>query len=101
MSNRFIAVPLYGLVALGGGAAAQNTLSYEPAYADYRPYRDETVASWQGANEEAARIGGHAGVFGGGTHAAHGRPKPTEAVPVVSKPREATQPAPSGGRGHH
>ncbi len=100
MPKRFIAVPLYGLVAFGGGAAAQNILSYESAYADYRPYRDEAVASWQGANEEAARIGGHAGVFGGGTHGAHGGMKPPQAAPAVNKPPEAAQPAPSGSHAH-
>lgn len=37
--------------------------AYSSAYAGYRSWRDEPPAAWREANDEAARIGGHLGMF--------------------------------------
>ena len=35
--------------------------SHESAFKDYRPYADPAVGRWREANQEAGRLGGHAG----------------------------------------
>lgn len=54
--------------------AAAPAVQYESAFAGYTPYRDEKLASWRDVNDEAARAGGHIGIFGGGAHAGHMSP---------------------------
>jgi hypothetical protein len=49
-------------------------VQYESAFAGYTPYRDEKLASWRDVNDEAARVGGHIGIFSGGAHAGHMAP---------------------------
>ena len=102
MYIRFLAVPWYGFIALSGIAAAQNTLSYDSAYADYRPYREETKASWRQANDDAARVGGHAGIFAGGTPHAHGATQ-APGTPAAAPPAGSAAPdtPPAAHRGHH
>lgn len=58
--------------------------TYESAFAGYLPYRDEKLASWRDVNDEAARVGGHIGIFGGAAHGGQTSAKP------------AAQPQPSG-----
>lgn len=36
---------------------------YQSAFGDYRPFKDQPVASWRDVNGEVARVGGHAGVL--------------------------------------
>lgn len=36
---------------------------YRSVFDDYRPYREQELASWRQVNEEVARIGGHIGVM--------------------------------------
>lgn len=74
---------LFALSALAGGAAhAQGQVQagndavtpqalgpqamYESAFEGYRAYRDQDMASWRDLNDEAARVGGHAGVLRSG-----------------------------------
>lgn len=45
---------------------------YRSAFTDYQSFRDEKPASWREVNDEAARVGGHLGIFTGGAHAGHG-----------------------------
>ena len=37
--------------------------TYQSAFEDYRPYREQEPASWRKVNEEVARVGGHVGVM--------------------------------------
>jgi hypothetical protein len=54
--------------------ATTPAVQYESAFAGYMPYRDEKLATWREFNDEAARVGGHIGIFGGGAHAGHMSP---------------------------
>jgi hypothetical protein len=54
--------------------AAAPAVQYDSAFAGYMPYRDEKLATWREVNDEAARVGGHIGIFGGGAHAGHMSP---------------------------
>jgi hypothetical protein len=38
-------------------------VTYRSAFQDYRPYREQELASWRAVNEEVARVGGHVGVM--------------------------------------
>jgi hypothetical protein len=38
-------------------------LTYQSAFQDYRPYREQELAPWREVNEEVARVGGHVGVM--------------------------------------
>jgi hypothetical protein len=63
--------------AAGGAAFAQSgdandprapeakvpAVTYQSAFQDYRPYREQELASWREVNEEVARVGGHVGVM--------------------------------------
>ena len=81
-------------------------VKYESAFAGYVPYREQKLAPWREANDEAARIGGHVGLFRGG-HAGPSKPGPGQ--PAASPTREpAGQPplrsapqAPHGGHKGH
>ena len=64
--------------------AAAPAVKYESAFAGYLPYRDEKLASWRDVNDEAARVGGHLGIFGGAAHGGQTSTKP------------AAKPQPSG-----
>jgi hypothetical protein len=64
--------------------AAVPAVNYESAFAGYTPYRDEKLVSWRDVNDEAARVGGHIGIFGGAAHGGQTSAKP------------AAQPQPSG-----
>lgn len=62
-----------GAFAQGGArndpAAAQpaaQPLRYESAFEGFRPFQEQELASWREVNEEAARVGGHAGVLKSG-----------------------------------
>lgn len=52
--------------------AAVAAPQYRSAFTDYQSFRDEKPASWREVNDEAARVGGHLGIFMGGAHAGHG-----------------------------
>ncbi|MEK6593676.1 MAG: hypothetical protein AABZ67_11415 [Pseudomonadota bacterium] len=56
--------------------AAAPAAQYESAFAGYMPYRDEKLASWRDVNDEAARVGGHLGIFGGAGHGGQTSAKP-------------------------
>ncbi len=105
MYTKLIAVPWYGLAALSGIAAAQPVI-YDSAYADYQAYVEEPVSSWREVNDVAARVGGHAGIFGGSMHQGHGAGKPAQSAPGSARAAEtppagnAPPPAPHRG-GHH
>ena len=53
-------------------SAAVPAIKYESAFTGYLPFRDEKLAPWREVNDEAARVGGHLGIFGGA--AGHGGP---------------------------
>jgi hypothetical protein len=44
-------------------AAKAPAVTYRSAFEDYRPYREQELASWREVNEEVARVGGHIGVM--------------------------------------
>lgn len=52
-------------------AAVEPSPEYASAFDGYRPFRDEKLLPWREVNDEAARVGGHIGIFRGG-HAGHG-----------------------------
>lgn len=63
--------------AAGGAAFAQSgdandprapgakvpPVTYRSAFEEYRPYREQEIASWRAVNEEVARVGGHIGAI--------------------------------------
>lgn len=101
MLPKLSALPWYGLAALTGIAAAQPSAStYESVYTQYTPYREESLLPWRNANEAVARVGGHAGIFGGAMHQGHDTAKPSDAAGAGKPPAPAPS-APAGGRGHH
>ena len=69
-------------------------LQYQSAFEDYRPFKDEPVASWREMNREVARVGGHAGVLKSDAPA-------TKSAPPLQRPANpsatvpAATPAPS------
>jgi hypothetical protein len=76
-----------GLSPANPGVAVP-AVKYESVFTGYAPFRDEKLAPWREVNDEAARIGGHLGIFGGTAgHAGHGSAKPT-----VQPPAPATKP---------
>jgi len=100
MLTKLFAVPWYGLAALTGIAAAQSSATiYDSAYAGYAPYREEPLASWRAVNEDVARTGGHAGIFGGAMHQGNAPQKPSDAT-AGTKPTLPVAPAPPHGREH-
>ena len=83
-------------------SAAIPAVNYQSAFAGYMPFRDEKLAPWRDVNDEAARVGGHLGIFGGAAgHAGHGATKPAVQAPVPT-PKPAVQAAPPmmHGAGH-
>ena len=86
---------------------------YDSPFTGYTPYREQELAPWREVNEEVARVGGHAGVFGGAGHAAHGAAKsgpmkPAPGQSAAKKEEAAGQPpvrsaplAPQGGHKGH
>lgn len=68
--------------------------SYESAFADYRPYREEPAASWRQVNDEVARVGGHAGVL-------KAEPAPGAAPARDPSTVSPATPAPARSGGHH
>ena len=55
--------------------------SYQSAFADYKPFKDETLYDWSQVNDEMGRLRGHMGAAGQPTHE-HG--KPAERTPQAS-----------------
>ena len=75
-------------------AIAVPAAKYESAFTGYSRYRDEKLASWREVNDDAARVGGHMGIFGGAAgHAGHGTAQP-QAQPPVSPPQSPAKAAP-------
>lgn len=59
---------------------------YESAFATYQPFGEPEVAAWRELNDEAARAGGHVGIFGGASHAGHGGGKPPATSSAEAQP---------------
>lgn len=38
-------------------------VTYQSAFQNYRPYREQELAAWREVNEAVARVGGHVGVM--------------------------------------
>ncbi len=77
-------------------------LKYESAFNGYRSFRDEKLMPWRDVNDEAARVGGHLGIFRGASgHAGHGVAKPA-VQPSAPSAKTATPDAPHmmHGAGH-
>src|SRR5688500_11980848 len=96
-------------------AAKAPPVRYESVFSGYTPCREEKIAPWRDLNDEAARVGGHVGIFGGAGHAGHAAgaksapSKPVTGQPAAGKSKEpAGQPparsapqAPQGGHQGH
>lgn len=74
-------------------AAGAGRPSYSSAFAGYRRFADEPVASWRAANDEMQRLGGHAGQAG----IANAAP-PAASGAVASGAQESPAAAAAGGR---
>jgi hypothetical protein len=90
-SNRMLLVlalaaasPAHGQqgTAAADPAAAAPVITYDSAFATYRPYRDEPLRSWADVNQEVAAGGGHAGIFGGAGDGTHTAPKAPAEAPL-------------------
>jgi hypothetical protein len=77
-------------------------MKYESAFASYLPFRDEKLAPWRAVNDDAARVGGHLGIFGGAAdHAGHSTTKPVVQQPATTpKPPPSAMPPMMHGGGH-
>lgn len=75
---------------------------YESAFTGYVSFREEKLAPWREVNDEAARVGGHLGIFGGAAgHAGHGAPKAAVQPPSpTSKPPAPAMPQMMHGGSH-
>jgi hypothetical protein len=73
-------------------------VNYESAFVGYVSYREQDVAPWRDRNDEVARTGGHAGIFGSAGHSGHAPAKPTAKSPATSS-GPASSPAPKAGHG--
>lgn len=71
---------------------------YRSAFSEYRPFRDESIADWRASNDEVARIGGHIGIVGGASHAAHGAGKPPSAAPAGAQAPGRSEPGAPASR---
>ena len=98
--------PMSGLAAQASPAANPaspdapvSPPAYESAFTGYRNFQDEKPASWREVNDEAGRIGGHLGIFGGAGHAGHGGGKTVTNTlpPTAARPQT---PSPAHGPGH-
>ncbi len=81
-----------GAALAGGAASAQADTSrgsYRSAFEGYRPYTDEKIISWQGANDTAGRIGGWR------EYARESAP----AAPASKAPDATAKPDPHAGHG--
>lgn len=94
-----------GSIPAADPTAAVPAAAYRSAFEGYRPFVDEKVGSWREANETAAQVGGHGGIFGSqGGHAAHGGAAPASAVGTAtatgsaSEAAAAAPPAATGGQ---
>lgn len=67
-------------------------MKYESAFTDYIPFRDQKLAPWREANDEAAQVGGHLGIFSGTA-------KPADQAPASSA-KPAAPEAPHMKRGN-
>ncbi len=75
-------------------AAAVPSAKYESVFTGYSQFRDEKLVSWREVNDDAARVGGHMGIFGSGAgHAGHGAAKP-QAQPPGANAKPSVQSAP-------
>ena len=68
-------------------SAAVPPATYRSAFDSYVPYREQSVEPWRELNDDAARAGGHMGIFRGMGHAPGTRPapsKPASGTPAAS-----------------
>ena len=75
MSSIFSVVPLGACLAVSTVASAAvpphghqsppAEISYQSAFADYRPYQEEPLTDWRALNEGVAHAGGHVGIMRG------------------------------------
>ena len=77
-------------------------VKYESALIGYLPFSDEKLAPWRDVNDEAARVGGHLGIFGGTAgHAGQGATQPAVQAPALTpKPAVLATPPMTPGDGH-
>lgn len=97
---KFVAVAIAAWTAAVGAAAqaperpdptdakAPSRLAHDSAFKDYRRYTDPEIARWREANEEMARLNGHAG---------HVPAAPKEVTPAAKVPPRSDR----GGHGGH
>jgi hypothetical protein len=60
-------------------------LTYQSAFQEYRPYREQELASWRAVNDEVARVGGHIGVM---KNAEKSDGQKTEEKPAADEPHQ-------------
>ena len=92
-----------GVLATGALEAAAQTpdpangqpSAYRSAFAGYRPFKDQSVASWRDANREVGQIGGHAGSLGSTGSSRATAPSPQSPAPDGA-PRDKASPVHPG-----
>ena len=75
-------------------AAPVPAIKHDSAFDGYRGFREEPLAPWRDANDEAARAGGHVGIVGGA-----GRHTPSSGSPAAKPPNSLPQSAPGSAHG--
>ena len=71
------------------GEAVPST-RHPSAFTGYQSFLDEPLVPWRDVNDEAARVGGHLGIFRNDAHAGHGDMIPPTNTPAPRAP--ATHP---------
>ena len=100
MSSIFSVVPLGACLAVSTVASAAvpphghqsppAEISYQSAFADYRPYQEEPLTDWRALNEGVAHTGGHVGIMRGTNPASVTHPSSKSSTdPVKSGPARA------------
>ena len=58
MKTLFLSSIAAAACLLSGATVAQTAVSYSSPIADYQPFVDEKISSWQTANDKVGQIGG-------------------------------------------
>ena len=71
--------------------AAVPAVVYRSAFKGYVAYREEALRSWREVNDEAGRVGGHAGVLSEAQDTRDNRDKPSASQPSAKRPEHGKQ----------
>ncbi len=112
MKTAAVSAPIAAWIFLSSAASAQSAyefnpvepsvpvpqVRYESAFSDYQAHRAEPLREWRELNDEAQRLGGHAGHIGD-KPAQPDSTRPAETAPAADA-KSASAPRPAHGAHH-